>query len=125
MTHKNVRECCEKCYYNAEMISYPNHPSPEKKVMFVKCSKRGKCPCHQNTQEKKCPSCLAGFSKEDFAGNCTCDYSPPQPPIQEDIADHFEDIEIAILELAQAVEDGAWNGVYKRVYEILRPLTKE
>ncbi len=29
-----------------------------------------------------CPSCMAGFSREDFAGNCTCDYfdRPTQVP---------------------------------------------
>ncbi len=29
-----------------------------------------------------CPSCMAGFSRDDFAGNCTCDYSdhPTQVP---------------------------------------------
>lgn len=27
-------------------------------------------------EKKLCPSCLAGFSKEDILGNCTCDFSP-------------------------------------------------
>jgi hypothetical protein len=32
---------------------------------------------------KKCPSCLAGFSKEDIAGNCTCTFSPSKRGVQK------------------------------------------
>lgn len=33
----------------------------------------------QKQPEKKCESCLAGFSREDIGGNCTCS----QPPVLE------------------------------------------
>ena len=31
-------------------------------------------------EKKECPSCLAGFSKEDVMGNCTCDVDDDPTP---------------------------------------------
>lgn len=74
----NVVNLPEPFPYKTLNIEVTTHASSSEKREFAGAS---------YVTEKKCPSCLAGFSKEDLLGNCTCDDSRPYPSAEKERQD--------------------------------------
>lgn len=91
-------------------------PQEEKCAYYPGECRDVNCPKHKRKEYPKCPQC------ESFWG-CTCRIPKPVekelPPLSED---RMERLEVAILDVALAVQEGRWDGVYQDVAQTLHPL---
>jgi hypothetical protein len=124
-----------------ESNDYTHLPLPEQPVLYKKDSyyeNWGDNPMEE--QSKKCESCLAGFSSEDIAGNCTCErpeddeeeQSMRESKCEHDVVGKFcynckaqkfmGDIPVEVIEKHHYVRT---RHLEKKINNLISPLTKK